>query len=368
MAIDRSAMKSSLAKRQEASEQSKDDRGKYRGIFRDDIQGLQLWKPGEGDHEFDIIPYIAGDNDPEKKIKPGDPTYVLILWVHRGIGINEDSYICMAKTHNKRCPVCEYQAFLRDTEASDDEIKRWNPTRRTYYNVLVYDNEKEQAKGVQIFDIAHYYMEPELLALSRPRSRGGVETGEKIFFSSPDKDGKSIAFTREGTRRNTTYKAFKFIDRDYDLEEEILKQAKCLDEIIHIPTYEEVKEALYLGLPDGKEEAEPEDIPSEGVRRRGRSVAPMPSEAPKEEVKEEVKEEAKEEKQEVKEEKKEEVKEEVKKNLVCSVPDGTFGIDIEKLGACAQCDIWDACMEKNNRIMVEKRAARAAEGGGRLKR
>ena len=274
----------------------------------------------------------------------------------------------MAKTHNKRCPVCEYQAFLRDTEASDDEIKRWNPTRRTYYNVLVYDNEKEQAKGVQIFDIAHYYMEPELLALSRPRSRGGVETGEKIFFSSPDKDGKSIAFTREGTRRNTTYKAFKFIDRDYDLEEEILKQAKCLDEIIHIPTYEEVKEALYLGLPDGKEEAEPEDIPSEGVRRRGRSVAPMPSEAPKEEVKEEVKEEAKEEKQEVKEEKKEEVKEEVKKNLVCSVPDGTFGIDIEKLGACAQCDIWDACMEKNNRIMVEKRAARAAEGGGRLKR
>ena len=56
MAIDRSAMKSSLAKRQEASEQSKDDRGKYRGIFRDDIQGLQLWKPGEGDHEFDIIP------------------------------------------------------------------------------------------------------------------------------------------------------------------------------------------------------------------------------------------------------------------------------------------------------------------------
>ena len=368
MTIDRSAMKSALAKRQEASEASKDDRGKYHGIFKDDVAGIQLWKPGEGDHEFDIIPYIAGNNDPEKTTKPGSPTYVLIIWVHRGIGINEDSYICMAKTYNKRCPVCEYQASLRDTDASDDEIKKWNPTRRTYYNVLVYDNEKEQAKGVQILDIAHFYMEPELLALARPRSRGGVETGEKIYFSSPDKDGKSIAFTREGTRRNTAYKAFKFIDRDYDLEEEILKQAKCLDEIIHIPEYEEVKEALYLGLPDTKEAEEQEDIPSEGARRRGRSVAPTPSQAPKEEVKqEEVKE------TETKSGKSEGPVPEVAVNekgvevIICPVPDGTFGIDIEKLGACAQCDFWDACMEENNRIMAEKRAARAAEGG-RLKR
>ena len=369
MAIDRSAMKSSLAKRQEASEQSKDDRGKYHGIFKDDVQGIRMWKVGEGDHEFDIVPYNAGENDPEKKIKPGDPTYVLILWVHGRIGISEDSYICMAKTYNKRCPVCEYQASLRDSDASDEEIKQWNPVRRTYYNVLVYDNEKEQAKGVQILDIAHYYMEPELLALARPRSRGGVETGEKVYFSSPDKDGKTVAFNREGTRRNTAYKAFKFIDRDYDLEDETLDQAKCLDEIIHIPSYEEVKEALYLGLPEKKEEVQ-EDIPSEGGRRRGRSATPAPSQAPKEEIKEEKKEE----KQEVKEEKKEEPAPKVEVNekgvdvLVCPVPDGTFGIDIEKLGACAKCDIWDPCMEENNRIMAEKRAARSAEGGGRLKR
>ena len=357
MAIDRSAMKKSLAKRQETSEQTKDDRGKYRGIFKDDVQGLQLWKVGEGDHEFDIVPYQAGNNDPDKKTSPGDFTYVLILWVHRGIGINEDSFVCMAKTYNKRCPVCEYQASLRDTDASDDEIKKWNPTRRTYYNVLVYDNEKETAKGVQVLDIAHYYMEPELLALSRPRSRGGVETGEKVYFASPDKDGKSISFTREGTKRTTAYKAFKFLDRDYDLDEEVLNSAHCLDEIVHFPTYEEVDEALKLGLPESdgnSSSAKEEDIPSEGRRGRGRPAS----------AEQEKKEEAP--KEEVKEEKKEEVKEE-QKDFVCPSPEGTFGIDIEKLGACAQCDFWEACVEEAARILQEKRATRSG-GGGRLKK
>jgi hypothetical protein len=365
VAIDRSAMKNSLAKRQEASEKSKDDRGKYRGIFKDNVQGLQLWKPGEGDHEFDIIPYNAGKNDPEKTISPGDPTYVLILWVHRGIGINEDSFICLAKTYNKRCPVCEYQASLRDTEADDDEIKRWNPTRRTYYNVLVYDK-AEQEKGVQVLDIAHYYMEPELLALSRPSARGSGAK-EKIFFASPDKEGKSIRFTREGTRRNTSYKAFKFLDRDYELDDEILSAVHCLDEIIHIPSYEEVKEVLYLGLPEEGGKATSthteEDIPSEGGLRRGRSAAPKTEE-------QSLKEEGKEQKQELENEPEQALKEGTKTDnppkLVCPDPNGTFGVDVEKLGACTQCEIWDACGEEAARLLSEKRAARSSNG--RLKR
>ena len=122
MAIDRSSMRSSLAKKQETSHSSKDDRGKFRGIFREDIEGLQLWKVSEGDHEFDFVPYSAGQNDPDKKISPGDFTYVLIVWVHRGIGPSEDSYICQARTNGKRCPVCEYQTSLKDTDASDEEF------------------------------------------------------------------------------------------------------------------------------------------------------------------------------------------------------------------------------------------------------
>jgi hypothetical protein len=371
VAVDRSAMKKSLAKKQESSEKSKDDRGKFHGIFKDDVEGLNLWKVGEGDHEFDIIPYEAGKNDPDKLINPGDFTYTLILWVHRGIGINEDSYICLAKTYGKKCPVCEYQASLRDTDASDDEIKKWNPTRRTYYNVLVYDNEKEQAKGIQILDIAHYYMEPELLALSRPRSRGGADTGEKIYFASPDRDGKSISFFKEGKGLNTAYKAFKFIDRDYDLDQEIIDKAHCLDEIIHIPEYQEVKEALELGLPEeatSKKVKEEEDIPSEGRQRRGSSASAY--EENKEKAPEEKKEEEKpedkkeEEKPEEKIEEKQEKTED--KKYVCPSSEGTFGVDLEKLGACAKCTIWDPCSDESARLLELKRAARAE--GGRLKR
>lgn len=355
MAIDRSSMRSSLAKKQETSHSTKDDRGKFRGIFREDIEGLQLWKVSEGDHEFDFVPYSAGPNDPDKKISPGDFTYVLIVWVHRGIGPSEDSYICQARTNGKRCPVCEYQTSLKDTDASDEEIKRWNPTRRTLYNVVVYDSEKEQSKGVQILDIAHYYLEQELQVQSRPRSRGGAATGEKIFFASPDKDGKTIAVTREGSRRNTKYIGIKFLDRDYDLADDIIEAAHCLDEIVHWPSYDEVKDALDSGLANPVSSVPEDDIPSEGARRRGRSVAPSKEATPQSQEKE-----VKEEKKEVKEEKK-------VATLVCPA-DGVFGIDIEKLGACGKCEVWDDCSVENTRIMNEKRAARSSEGGGRLKR
>jgi len=351
-------MRSSLAKKQETSHQTKDDMGKFRGIFREDIEGLQLWKPGEGDHEFDIVPYKAGKNDPDKKIKEGDFTYVLILWVHRGVGPSEDSYVCLARSYGEKCPICEYQASLKDTEVDDDEIKKHNPTRRTLYNVVVYDNEKERAKGVQVLDIAHYYLEQELQVLSRPRARGGAATGEKVFFASPDKDGKSVGMTREGTRRNTKYVGIKFLDRDYVLEDDIIEAARCLDEIIHVPTYQEVKDAFYAGMPEEANSPKGEgDIPSEDVRGRGRpvtsekEVSPA-TEAPKEEVKPEVK--------------PEEIKPATEGTLVCPAG-GKFGEDIEKLGACAKCESWDACSVENTRLLQEKRAARTGEGG-RLRR
>jgi len=56
-------------------------------------------------------------------------------------------------------------------------------------------------------------------------------------------EGKVISFRKKGSgMTNTEYTAFEFKDRP-EIPEEILDAAVCLDELLHIPTYEEVAEA-----------------------------------------------------------------------------------------------------------------------------
>ena len=242
-----------LIKRLNRSYEKKDDRGRFKSIFKEGLD-IQFWQCSEGEHLIDIIPYLAGKNDPE--VKEGEPTYCLDIWVHTNIGVNEDSYICLSRTYNKPCPICEYQKKLKAQGADPDTIAALNPTRRVVYNIVCYDSEKEEEKGVQVWEVAHWFMERHLVVLAKGSRRSGV-----ICFADPE-EGKSIAFTRQGKGRNTQFIGHRFVDRDYKIPPEILESAYTLDEIIHIPTYDEVKEAFF-GAEIGAEELEEKEEPKE---------------------------------------------------------------------------------------------------------
>ena len=117
-----------LAKRAAESNARRDDTGKFRGIMREK-EGLKMWRPGEGSHTFNIVPYRAGKHDPE--LPEGKPSYFLDVWVHYNVGSNEDSFVCPARTFGKkknllhlteRCPICEQQAeFRKELDKLDDE-------------------------------------------------------------------------------------------------------------------------------------------------------------------------------------------------------------------------------------------------------
>lgn len=236
----RKAMKEEMSQRLQESYNSKDDSGKFKSIYVKEKQGnTPMWKCSEDEHFIDIIPYLAGKQHPS--VKEGKLAHNLDFFVHRKVGVNEDSYVCLARTYGKKCPICDEQAEIRKQDDYDEKyVKSLNPTRRALYNIVVRDNDKETRKGVQLFEVSHWLFEKELAELSKKPRGGGF-----ILYADPD-DGKTLCFRKKGNGpTNTEYKAFQFVDRDEPISDEILDAAVVLDELIHLPTYEEVKNAFF---------------------------------------------------------------------------------------------------------------------------
>ena len=324
MAKDRKKMREELAKRTEESYKRKDDTGRFGSYIKDDIANPG-WNCGEGDHLLDIIPYAVGANHP--RLEEGAIDYVLDIWVHQNVGPNQDQYVCPARNYNKPCPICEYQEQLRkDPDFDEDLVKSLNPKRRCVYNVVCYDGDEEK-KGVQIWEVAHWFMERYLTPLAKdPR------TGELIPFCSPGKDGKSIAFTRKGTgQQNTEYLGHKLVDRDYEIPDTDLDVAVQLDMAIEVVGYDELYKIFHgedkVGKEGNVEKVEKvEKVESGPVSRRSNSnqAADIP---PTEENKN--------------------ATEGGKKTCPNG---GVFGSDLDKLDGCNTCDIYDDCAREAIRL------------------
>lgn len=358
-----------LSQRAAESFARKDDTGKFRGILRE-TEGVKMWRPGEGSHIFDIIPYRTGKHDP--KLPAGALAYVLDVWVHFNVGATEDSFVCPARTFSdkknplhtqERCPICEQQNELRksmerledddEIKAMEDQIKALNPRRRVLYNVLVLDNAAEEEKGVQIWDVAHWSMERHLSVLSeKKRGPSGAVVGGHIPFASP-KTGKSVVFSKKGKGMNTEFLGHRFEERQgYVIGPELLGAAKVLDEAINIPTYNDLYLA-YHGVAPGEEKpvaaaaAKPaEDITADKTEqpstRRGLRTQvddPKPAETVTGS----------------------ETKVEGSKENACPAG-GVYGRDADKIPGCRKCadPIWQACSK-----LAEEAAAAAPEGEGR---
>lgn len=226
--FDRKAAKKKLLKRTQEQSQKK-DQGQFGSIFK--RTDLPMFFPENGKHKVDIIPYLAGKHDPQ--VAKGDPTYLLDIWVHRGAGIGDDPYVCLAKNYKKNCPICNYRKQY-EADLDEDTLKGLLPKRRTIYNVVDRTTESDRKKGVQVWEIAHFFMEKHLLAQAENPDGGGVAA------YADTEEGSTVFFRKSGSKDTTTYDGHKLLPREYKIKDKILEQAFTLDELIHIPTEEEL--------------------------------------------------------------------------------------------------------------------------------
>ena len=237
--------KGGMAKRYESSYAKRDGGSSSKGgviNYRNYDGEIVFYNPGEGKHRINIIPYtIKSKNHPLVKsgeAEVGEKDYVLDFYTHRGVGPSEKTVLCLKNTYGKPCPICEYSASLRKA-GKEEEAKALKPSRRVVYNI---EDLKEPGK-LKVFETSHYLFEKELIEEARDDDEGGF-----IDFAD-EEEGMEIKFratkVKKGDMEFNEFKSFSFEDRDEPISKKLLDSAISFDELLTVPTYEEVEKILY---------------------------------------------------------------------------------------------------------------------------
>jgi len=324
-------MKKDLQERTEEAIESKDDSGggDYETIFKKNEvpEGMEFWKPGIGEHLIDIIPFFAGENHP--KDKEGRQCYSIDLWVH----MYGDNFVCQKRNFKSRDPICDYIKKNRLPQKEWDKIK---PKRRMVYLVWVHDSPEEEDKGVQIWEVAHWFFEKNVDAIAK-NPKGGAP----VIFADVD-TGRSVAFeiVKSGTYKDSSgtdrdsqdWIGYRFIDRDEKIPDEICNQSFPLDDIIDMHPDTDIVYKSFHGEGEEKQSEKEEETDEEREERE---------EIEREEA--EAREQAK---------KEEETPTDTETDE-CSVG-GDFGVDCDRFEDCDDCQIYDNCSDKNELLEKEK--------------
>ncbi len=300
------SIKDKLSKRIEENYKTKDSKSfiEYSKIFNFPKE-IKYFKPHTDKiNQIIILPYtVKTENDP--KVKINDETYILEYFKHRGIGINNESVLCLKKTFGKSCPICEeIQNLQENYEQNKQTISAIKASKRGIYNIIDL-NDTENPNEIKLFDSSFSYFEEEMLEEVIDN-----ETKEYVCFPDTSEDGYIIKFraTEEsfGKIKFNKYKAFRFDKRKYAIKKEILDKVLSLDEFLIIPTYDEVKN-IFLGTEKEVEKTTDKEYYNEVV----------------------------------------EPKKETAKNPCPH--NHKFAIDTDTTNDCIDCSEWEKCSEENEK-------------------
>ena len=294
MAIDRSAMREQLAKRQAEQQAAKDGEGSelYEPYFTmpNGVSKYVVKPTSAGiDVGIDIIPFIVGSKYPTNNrygLSKGSLTYVLDVWRHANVGPMKKQVVCPLKNYGLPCPLCEKKAeLLAERGRMDkDEYRKWakehdelNPKQRVIYNVIIRGDAKEEAKGIQIFESSYGYAEKKYQSKAEAAKKRG---GGEILFAAPDQ-GDNL-----GQTIWVNYKLLgdyewevgdvDFTKRNYDISDAEIESATKLDEMLVIYEYNEIVKIMGMGsVNQAHDDGDSGNTPEPPVTNR-RTLAPAP--------------------------------------------------------------------------------------------
>lgn len=178
------------------------------------IDGIKLFNPKEGDHDIRIMP-PSWD---------GAKHYGYDIWLHYGIGADENSYVCLRKMSDQPCPCCEEHELARK-DNDNDLAAALDPKRRV--GVWVIDRKNED-------DGPLFWPQPWTVDRDISNLAIDKKTGELYAIDDPD-EGFDVAFTVTGKGKAKKYSAFQISRRSSPLSDSPDKQDEWLQFIMDNP-------------------------------------------------------------------------------------------------------------------------------------
>ncbi len=215
-------------------------------------EGIELFNvQSTGSLRLDVVPYTVGEGNPEAD--KGEFYWQRLFWIHRGIGVNDSWVICPARTAGKKCPICEYISRLRnDPDVEEDEYRPLDTSKRMLVNVR--DLKKEPDK-VKVWHVSYAYFGK---ALDDALNDAYEDHNDNMDNFCDPEDGYYLKCVAEKGWQGKGYSVERvgFKAREEDVDDEILDQAVCLDDVLVIKSYDELKDLLYAGESDEEDEEE----------------------------------------------------------------------------------------------------------------
>lgn len=264
-------------------------------MFQNIPQDTQYYKPEEGKATLRILPYVVTDpKHPDGDMAPaGEIWYKRPFKRFRGIGTEKKPYIS-PKSIGKPCPILEYYTAAKaDPSIPDKEANKAKPQDMVMYNIQVLDPKTKKWSDPMFFFYSYHNFEKML-------KKELHDPDNEEFLSFMDLEGGfdiRVRWEKESFDGNDFLKAgsFTFIERDEDLDEEILDQVVNLDECLVVKPYKELQN-IFLEIDDeepeggadqdedkpepppprSRKKAEPDPEPEKPARRRRQEPEPEP--------------------------------------------------------------------------------------------
>ena len=303
--------------------------------------GYSDYKPAEGANRFNVIPFPVKNPlyPPVAKgeIEVGDWEQFLDVWIHARVGEGNKDFLCL-KQFGHSCPLCAETSRLYDEadRSGDDKLKKratdLKAKRRSL--IIVQPIIKGEPQDLALYNASHFSFTSLLLKEANDNPDGGGP----INFADPDA-GKVVYFRAEPSakmKKAMDFEGFKFTPRDAELDVD-WEKIPSLDELMIIPTAQDMEAALYNGPEKRKDPDEEEDAPPPEEKRAPRTppaeeAEPTPEVKPKAEP--------------VDPPKTQPTQQAETKAAGGGCPHGhCFGDDNGKHPQCPKCPLFDPCLD-----------------------
>jgi len=233
-------------------------------------ENVEIFQPEAKKYELSIVLYKAGDDNPYAD--SGAWYYERTFWAHRGVGPNNKFRLCLAKTSDKPCPICELMVKMqRDSDCDKDVVKAMRPSERQLW--LVFDH-AEPDKGVQLWEISYYAFG----RLLEDRRTNADEDEEYMREFDDPKSGSRlrVTFAKEPIPGGGSFlkaTAIDFKPRRNGLDDSLLDHGICLDDLLVYPDYNELKKEFLMEF---EELDDPDDVKPEEKPKKTKSAKRAP--------------------------------------------------------------------------------------------